>query len=72
MIAGLMGIASELLGLIRDKDATKYAEKYLKLRKKYAKELNANPSDHAVLDNIERELSDLLTATTVYIKDLKK
>jgi len=72
MIAGLLGLASEAIGLIQNKEATKYSDKFIKLQKKYYKELNATPNDHAVLDNLEKEIADLVTATTSFLKDLKK
>ena len=72
MLAGLLGLASEAMGLIQDKEATKYSDKFIKLQKKYYKELNATPSNHATLDNLEKEIADLVTATTSFLKDLKK
>jgi hypothetical protein len=64
MIESLFAVLGSGLKLWASKEAHKYIDKYIKLRKEYYAEVNKpfDQQDHAVIDNIRFELQLLSSA----------
>lgn len=71
MINAIIQATSHLLGLLEQKEKNKYFDKYLKLKEKHYKAVNQpdDKMDHAVIDNLERELKDLFVFVTKKLND---
>lgn len=56
MISSVFKVLEAGLGLWKSKESRKYLDKVIKLKREWYEEYNKETSDHAILDNIEREL----------------
>jgi hypothetical protein len=66
MIGTLFKILEHTLGIYRTKDARKYLDRVIELRKIHYAESNKPRPNMAVLDNVDAELRIIVEATTQF------